>query len=57
MFCLNQRVEYRVDYGSMGFGTVIEVDDAAERIKVRDEDDGSVWEGSMDHADPLDNAA
>lgn len=52
MFFLNQRVEYRVGYGSMSFGTVIQVDNDAERLKVRDEEDGSVWEGSMDHAAP-----
>lgn len=47
---LNQRVEYQVGLGASGFGLVIEVDADAEKIAVRDEDDGSIWKGVMDHA-------
>lgn len=47
---LDQRVEYQVGRGESGIGHVIAIDEDSEQITVRDEDDGSIWTGSMDHA-------
>lgn len=51
---LNQRVEYQVGRGESGFGRVVGIDEATERVTVCDEEDGSMWSGSMDHAQPCD---
>lgn len=47
---VDQRVEYQTGIGSGGFGTVIAVNEAAGEITVCDEEDGSLWTGSIDYA-------
>ncbi len=51
---LSQRVEYQVGHGESGFGHVVAIDEANEQVTVRDEEDGTVWCGSIDHAQPCD---
>lgn len=42
-------VFYRTDLCSEGCGVVIAFDPATERLKVRDDEDGSTWAGSLEH--------
>lgn len=44
------RVEYQVEVGCYSFGIIESADHDREMIQVRDEFDGSLWEGLMDYA-------
>ncbi|RAR49562.1 UNVERIFIED_CONTAM: hypothetical protein C7454_12539 [Acidovorax defluvii] len=47
-------VEYDCGPGCSSFGQVIAANEETEIVKVRDLEDGSVWQGQMEHARVLD---
>lgn len=49
-----QRVEYQISPGFYGFGTIVSVDEETEQLTIRDDEDGSLWKGLLDHAKAID---
>ncbi|HYD61940.1 MAG TPA: hypothetical protein VEC35_16360 [Noviherbaspirillum sp.] len=49
------RVSFQTGLNCYGIGYVISYDEEKEIIKVRDEDDNSVWTGPVDKCEPADD--
>lgn len=45
---IGQRVEYQTDWGSYGIGVVTQVNENTGTVRVKDDEDGSLWEGPAD---------
>ncbi|MBX9794328.1 MAG: hypothetical protein K2Y02_08540 [Burkholderiaceae bacterium] len=50
MMEIGTHVEYETGIAESGVGIVIEFDEETETVTVKDDDDGSIWRGSIDHA-------
>ena len=46
------RVEYQTGYAESAYGVVLAYDEETDVLTVRDEDDGTVWAGPSERAEP-----
>lgn len=50
---LFKRVSYRVNWADFGAGLVVEHHQATGKMRVLDEENGSLWDGTEDHVEVL----